>query len=157
MISSGVRRRSDVFYSDSFAGDSNDITFEQWMIVLKLLTMWRFSKGTQNVLERLKTSADPITKILLCQQYKLDEAIWLIPSVEMLARRAQPLSVQDGIRLGLVNVLRIAEIRESYSCCCGSTKWYRDHWRGDIEEVRNCDSRENHSFSTYTIKNVFSR
>ena len=89
-----------------------------WVVILKLLTMWRFSRGRQSVLEKLKTIADPITKVLLWEEHALDAEEWLIPAVTAIARREQSLTIEEGTRLGLENVIRISCIRETYSCTC---------------------------------------
>ncbi|KAF7793899.1 hypothetical protein EIP86_005021 [Pleurotus ostreatoroseus] len=108
--------------------------------------MWRFKLGTLNVLKKLEDCADPITKILLCQQYQLDALVWLIPSAEALAQRNETLSAIEGERLGWNNAMKIAKIRERYSCCChGGEYWTKDP-RGAMRITPNCCKREKYSF-----------
>lgn len=141
---------------NSLVDDSNNLTYAQWMVVLRLLTMWRFTASTRNVLERLRTFADPITKILLSQQYMLDAEVWLVPSVLSLARRTEPLTDTEGAVLGGMNAVKIGRVRESFSCCCNGGR-QSQQWG---TQVRKYCEREAHDFtplirSTFGISHAF--
>lgn len=135
------------------AGDWNDITFEEGMIVLKWLTVWRFNIGRKKIFEWLRTSADPVTKILVYQQYEweLHYTVWLLPSVELPARRTNPLDENEVRRLGAGNTAKIASIREDYSCCCRG-KWY--FGKESTKKIPNCCSRAEYDFKP-RISTVF--
>ena len=80
--------------------------------------MWRFERGRKAAIKKIKNMADPITKVLLWEEFDLDDEEWLIPAVDELARRAQSLTIEEGERLGIRNALRISSVREAYPCLC---------------------------------------
>ena len=53
--------------------DSDEMTCEEWVRLLQLLSKWRFARCRQAVLKKLETIADPVSKILIWEEYGLDE------------------------------------------------------------------------------------
>lgn len=92
--------------------------------MLRLARMWRFTNGQAGILKRLEAMTDLITKILLYEEFDLDEKTWLLDPVTALAERTESLTISEGQRLGVNNVVKIAALRETFSfeCCdhkCG--------------------------------------
>lgn len=52
----------------------------------------------------------PIERIVLARQYDIRH--WLVPALNELAKRIQPLSPEEGTKLGLETALKLASVRE---------------------------------------------
>ena len=130
--------------------DSDEMTCEEWVSLLHLLAKWRFSRCRQAVLKKLETIADPVSKILLWEEYGLDEDVWLVPAVKALASRHEPLSIEEGRRLGMEHVIRIASIRErDAKCSCDECTG-----RKPRDMPRDSPTRPHRSFSR-SVKDLF--
>lgn len=114
------------------------------MIILKLLTLWRFDVGRVQVLDILQRSTTPVTQIELYDRYNLDPEVWLVPSVNALAQRTTPLSEEEGAWLGITNTVRISQIRESFS----TTKTFKMQRNARGDRVAVTSARENHDFTS---------
>ncbi|KAI6139120.1 hypothetical protein BKA82DRAFT_4459308 [Pisolithus tinctorius] len=88
-----------------------DLT-SHWISVLKLSTMWEFTNLRTTAMSWLDTDAtlDHVEKIVLAAQYGTDE--WLLRSLLALAKKPDPISVEEGRRLGLEVALKLASVRE---------------------------------------------
>jgi hypothetical protein len=99
--------------------------------VLKLSTIWGFHAIRDNAIARLSSlHVEPIEKIILAKQYRV--AQWLVPELNILARRSQALSFDEAARiasvLGWAFIMKLVEVRESNSgsrlpgmCLCSNT------------------------------------
>jgi hypothetical protein len=121
------------------------MTWQQWASVLKLSTMWGFHAVRQKAITNLASSEiDPVDKIILSKKH--DVATWLVPALTQLARREEPLSIEDARRLSRVAgwefSIQLGHVRETYvatprhrvsdlgwSCQYGCTSWncYNHH------------------------------
>ncbi|KIO04197.1 hypothetical protein M404DRAFT_26410 [Pisolithus tinctorius Marx 270] len=85
----------------------------QWISVLKLSTMWEFTNLRTAAISWLDTgnaALDHVEKIVLAMQYDLKE--WLLSSLLALAQRPDPISIEEGRRLGIETALKLASVRE---------------------------------------------
>ncbi|KAI5997633.1 hypothetical protein F5J12DRAFT_895761 [Pisolithus orientalis] len=84
----------------------------QWISVLKLSTMWEFTNLRMTAMCWLDNDAtlDHVEKIVLATQYGIKQ--WLLPSLFALAQRPDPISVEEGTRLGIETALKLASVRE---------------------------------------------
>jgi hypothetical protein len=74
--------------------------------------MWAFDSIRKLAIVELSQFAlDPINKYLVAREYAVTE--WLVPTLNEMAQRAKPMTVEDAERLGLECVLKVAEVRES--------------------------------------------
>ncbi|KIJ63372.1 hypothetical protein HYDPIDRAFT_29621 [Hydnomerulius pinastri MD-312] len=83
----------------------------QWTSVLKLATLWDFDgvrKTAINALAVLPLS--PVDKIVLATEYHIQD--WLVPAINAMAQRPEPIGLEDVNRLGLDFALKIASVRE---------------------------------------------
>lgn len=107
------------------------------MSALKLATMWSFETIRTTALDRLSTllQDDPARRVVVANNYNVDG--WLLPALNALAQRTEPLGVDDVVILGLDCVLRLARVREMYvpQCTnCGYAKgsyvdkYLMPHW-----------------------------
>ncbi len=118
---------------------------EEWILVLKLTTMWQFQSLCRVALDKLKLylphlNEDPVRWLCLARQYDVEE--WLLPSLRALARRRQAIQLEEVELLGVETVVKVAEVRESFRGCTGE---------GDVHRVR---SRHHAQFTT-EIKRLF--
>lgn len=88
-----------------------DFTEQEWLSVLRLASMWDFIKIRQTAIEKLQTRPlDLITKIELAHKYEIRE--WLFGAYLALGKRIEPLSVEEGHRLGFDFAIKMASVRE---------------------------------------------
>lgn len=82
--------------------------------MLKLSTLWEFPAIRKLALDRLglMVASDHRTQIVLAYGYDVKE--WLLSGLNALAQREHPLDERDVEALGLVCVLKLAEVREKY-------------------------------------------
>ncbi|OJT07484.1 hypothetical protein TRAPUB_1669 [Trametes pubescens] len=86
---------------------------EDWMLVLKLTTMWRFDDLRRTAISTLTQhvqKSDPVTWLCLARQYNVGD--WLSPSLLALVKREMPMQMEDVGPLGVETVVKIAELRE---------------------------------------------
>ena len=126
------------------AAEMVDLTFDQWVSVLKLTTMWRFTRLRRATIDKMTPmldSVDPIRRITLARVY--DVAQWLLPGLHALARRTEPLKMNEVEPLGLQTFGRMAQVRESFVAVQGRAGMY------------GLSSRSTHDFEA-VIRRVFS-
>lgn len=86
-------------------------TEEEWLSVLSLANMWGFTKIRQTAIEKLQNNnIDLVTKIELAHRYDIRE--WLFGAYLALGKRLEPLTVDEGARLGYDFALKMASVRE---------------------------------------------
>lgn len=94
-----------------------DATVDDWSAILELAHRWGFPQVKAlavRELEKLEMSA--IDRIVLYHRYEVDRAL-LIPRYAALCEREQPLTLEEGTRLGMETTLNIVRARE----CARST------------------------------------
>ncbi|KAG6326709.1 hypothetical protein ID866_12380 [Astraeus odoratus] len=108
---------------------------DEWVSVLRLSTMWMFDgirEATIRALESLPMAA--IDKLIYAMKYDIRQ--WLLPSLLLLARRPEPISVEEGRRMGFETALKLASVREklklesfesSTSCSRGHSSNYTSY------------------------------
>ncbi|KIM53368.1 hypothetical protein SCLCIDRAFT_39636, partial [Scleroderma citrinum Foug A] len=87
---------------------------EKWISFLKLSQMWQFQQIHTIVLENLPNQSvekSPTEKVALAFQYDIKH--WLLPGLNQLAQRSEPINVADVQLLGLEVALKTAAVRES--------------------------------------------
>jgi|ERR1700676_2442696 hypothetical protein len=85
----------------------------EWTSVLKLSTMWSFDDLRDlAILNMSQLSIDPIERAALAKEYSIDE--WLLPALNELAQREEPIGIEEARRLGWETALQIAAVRESF-------------------------------------------
>ncbi|KAG6333533.1 hypothetical protein ID866_5558 [Astraeus odoratus] len=82
---------------------------KQWTSVLKLSTMWDFQIVRQSAIRALDSlQIDPVDRVALAQQYDIQE--WLVPALNELAKRLEPISFEEGCRMGFDTALKLASL-----------------------------------------------
>ncbi|KAI6124045.1 hypothetical protein EDD16DRAFT_1704033 [Pisolithus croceorrhizus] len=84
---------------------------EQWTSVLKLSTAWNFERLRQAAIDALMESRiGAVDRVVLSQRYYVKN--WLLPALNELAKRAEPITLEEGRRMGIVIALKLASVRE---------------------------------------------
>ncbi|KAI0783098.1 hypothetical protein C8Q75DRAFT_475439 [Abortiporus biennis] len=86
-------------------------TVEEWTSVLAVSSRWGFDLHRQLSKERLSQLASPFERILLSRQYDVKE--WLVPALLDLSTRDESLTLAEGWKLGMEDVILISDIRQS--------------------------------------------
>ncbi|KAA1470547.1 hypothetical protein DENSPDRAFT_705962 [Dentipellis sp. KUC8613] len=85
-------------------------TVEAWTSVLRLSTEWSFPSIRILAIDRLGPIASPVNKVVHGRTYGIDA--WIRPGLIALCDREQPLSKDEGVKLGVSDILLIMTIRE---------------------------------------------
>ncbi|KAI6131159.1 hypothetical protein EDD16DRAFT_967606 [Pisolithus croceorrhizus] len=84
---------------------------EQWTSVLKLSTAWNFERLRQAAINALTESGiSTVDRVVLSQRYYIKN--WLLPALNELARRPEPITLEEAQRMGIDIALKLASVRE---------------------------------------------
>lgn len=85
----------------------------EWETVLRLANLWQFQALRKAAIAKLQPVIDGMTApcaIVMARRYHVDR--WLVNAVEIMAKRPEPVSVQDVEIIGLEDALKVAHVRE---------------------------------------------
>ncbi|OAX40618.1 hypothetical protein K503DRAFT_714161 [Rhizopogon vinicolor AM-OR11-026] len=89
-----------------------DAPIETWLSILNLAHRWSFCNVKDLAIRELeKLDIDPIEKIAAYHEYKINKTL-LLPAYIAICKRDKPISLAEGMSLGMETVLRIADARE---------------------------------------------
>ncbi|TBU26986.1 hypothetical protein BD309DRAFT_1021809 [Dichomitus squalens] len=126
------------------AEEAKELSRDGWVHVLKLTTMWGFEKLRRIAIDSLTPllqKEDPVGWITLARTYEVYE--WLLPALHALARRTKVLQPEEVEPLGIITVVKMAEVRESFPLADRNGNYYRGY-----------ATRETHDFIS-VIRRVF--
>ena len=89
-------------------GDLN--TLDEWTSVLALATQWLFEGHRQRAITRLSHLGSAIDRIVLARRY--DVPGWREDAYYQLCVRDEALTLEEGHRLGMEDVILLAELRQ---------------------------------------------
>ncbi|KZP17916.1 hypothetical protein FIBSPDRAFT_659092, partial [Athelia psychrophila] len=84
-------------------------TTAQWTSVLHLAAKWGFESIQLLAIDNLATTAIPVDKIVLGRRYGISD--WLRGAYEAVCTRVDPLTVEEGMKLGVEDIVRISAAR----------------------------------------------
>ncbi|KAM6502720.1 hypothetical protein JOM56_002697, partial [Amanita muscaria] len=85
-------------------------TTQDWISVLGLASKWGFESLRSRAISRIKQTPDsPIDMVTLGRQYGISDV--LLPGYAVLCQSTVPLSSEEGLRLGVEDVVNIYRIR----------------------------------------------
>lgn len=87
-------------------------TIAQWTSILHLAAKWEFENIKLLAIDNLTAHAAPIDKIILGKRYGITE--WLPSAYKAVCTRADPLTVEEGMKLGIEDTVRISAARQAY-------------------------------------------
>ncbi|KAF7969623.1 hypothetical protein HWV62_26799 [Athelia sp. TMB] len=85
-------------------------TIEEWSSILHLADKWNFESIRSLSIAQLVPISSPIDKIVIGKQYGFDD--WLPNAYQMVCTRLDALTLEEGRRLGVDDVIRIHTIRQ---------------------------------------------
>ncbi|KZP14476.1 hypothetical protein FIBSPDRAFT_704980, partial [Athelia psychrophila] len=85
-------------------------TTPQWTSILHLAAKWGFESIQLLAIDNLTASAIPVDKIVLGRRYGISD--WLPGAYEAVCTRADPLSIEEGMKLGMEDAIRISAARQ---------------------------------------------
>ncbi|KAI0368865.1 hypothetical protein BV20DRAFT_968647 [Pilatotrama ljubarskyi] len=98
-----------LFYPrDVVSGDLS--TLDEWTSVLRLAHRYEFEQHRTLAIERLERLATPIDRILLARMYDITH--WLQEAYYDLCVREEALTYDEGVRLGMADVILLADLRQ---------------------------------------------
>ncbi|KAH7890554.1 hypothetical protein F5I97DRAFT_1940329 [Phlebopus sp. FC_14] len=84
---------------------------EQWTSVLKLSALWMLEQVRQIAINALASvDLTAVERLVLAMEYDITD--WFIPAVNDIARRPEPIGMEDVNHLGVEVALKIAAVRE---------------------------------------------
>ncbi|KAF8185898.1 hypothetical protein K438DRAFT_1535480, partial [Mycena galopus ATCC 62051] len=99
-----------VFYNPKYS--LYDATIEDWSTILELADRWEFAEVKSLAVRELeKLEMLDVDRIMLYRKYSIDET-YLIPRYVALCERSEPLTVEEGLRLGMATVIPLSRARE---------------------------------------------
>ncbi|TFY63239.1 hypothetical protein EVG20_g6399 [Dentipellis fragilis] len=85
-------------------------TAEAWTAVLRLSTEWSFASVRKLAISRLQPFASAVDKVVLGHKYGVEA--WIRPGRVALCNRPEPLTWEEGLRLGFGDIMLITTVRE---------------------------------------------
>ncbi|KZP15106.1 hypothetical protein FIBSPDRAFT_705228, partial [Athelia psychrophila] len=82
----------------------------QWTSVLHLAAKWGFESIQLLATDNLTETATPVDKIVLGRRYGISD--WLPRAYEAVCTRADPLTVEEGMKLGVEDIIKISAARQ---------------------------------------------
>ncbi|KAI6046753.1 hypothetical protein EDC04DRAFT_2887608 [Pisolithus marmoratus] len=130
-------------------------SIEQWTSVLKLSTLWSFEKLRQASMDALiKCGIGAVDRIILSQQYHIKS--WLLPALNELARRPEPITLEEAKRMGIEIALKLASVRERVTGYCSYCNRYGNNSNNVGVTVGSCrDSRMQNCDFSAQIRSTF--
>ncbi|KAI4517259.1 hypothetical protein GGG16DRAFT_52697 [Schizophyllum commune] len=96
-------------------GEFHARTVDDWIAVLELSTMWGFTDIREVAIKKLGSlTMDPVHKIVTQMRYDIERA-WSLDAFDALCRRPKPLDIEEGERLGVEVLAKVASTREKLS------------------------------------------
>lgn len=77
--------------------------------------LWGINAIYERAIDHLKDEVSPVGRVILGQTYNLDFESWILPAMNEIMRRKEPISLEEGRLLGLDMALRLASVREQIS------------------------------------------
>ncbi|EPT03264.1 hypothetical protein FOMPIDRAFT_1047252 [Fomitopsis schrenkii] len=90
------------------------LTLRQWINILSVSTGLDCAKIRKRAIKEIhehRPRIDPVEKIALAQTYRVYE--WFVPSYRAICQRPQPLTLDEGGRLGFTAAILLAQAREA--------------------------------------------
>ncbi|KZP04899.1 hypothetical protein FIBSPDRAFT_711825, partial [Athelia psychrophila] len=86
-------------------------TIEEWSAVLRLSDKWGFKTVKNLAVSKIAPMASPIDMIVLGRRYSID-SYRLVDAYDAICLRPAPLTLEEGNRVGMEDVIKIMTIRQ---------------------------------------------
>lgn len=88
-------------------GGNKNVT--EWTSVLDLATRWEFANIREIAVQQLLPITTAVDRVVLGHRYDFTQ--WFLPAYIILCTQSKAINFEDGLRLGLLDVIRINEVR----------------------------------------------
>ncbi|KZP08362.1 hypothetical protein FIBSPDRAFT_703036, partial [Athelia psychrophila] len=106
-------------------------TTAQWTSVLHLAAKWGFESIQLLAIDNLTATAIPVDKIVLGRRYGISD--WLSGAYEAVCTRADPLTIEEGMKLGVEDIIRVSAARQIYGCA--KARYEAKHLSNDLADI----------------------
>ncbi|KZP28765.1 hypothetical protein FIBSPDRAFT_1039492 [Athelia psychrophila] len=106
-------------------------TTAQWTSILHLAAKWGFESIQLLAIDKLTATAIAVDKIVLGRRYGI--ANWLPGAYEAVCTRVDPLTVEEGMKLGVEDIIKISAARQVYGCA--KTRYETKHLSADLGDI----------------------
>ncbi|KZP06384.1 hypothetical protein FIBSPDRAFT_1053565 [Athelia psychrophila] len=103
-------------------------TTAQWTSILHLAAKWGFESIQLLAIDSLTATAIPVDKIVLGRRYGISD--WLPRAYEAVCTRADALTIEEGVKLGVEDIIKISAARQAYGCA--KARYETKHLSGDL-------------------------
>lgn len=110
-VSQNRKQDSKYNYHHSDFSKSDSQTVDDWTGVLCLASRWEFTSIRLLAINQLTMIASPIERITRGVAYNVKN--WLLPAYTELCTRDDPLNLEEGLKLGIRDVIFIGQLRSS--------------------------------------------
>ncbi|KAH9927820.1 uncharacterized protein B0H18DRAFT_274144 [Fomitopsis serialis] len=91
-------------------GQGDLTTYEEWAAALELAVKWEFDRIRDFIVQRIKDTGTLAEQIVTARRLNLQQWCW--DACAKLCERRQPLTLEEGQRLGVEDTVRISQVRE---------------------------------------------
>lgn len=85
-------------------------TVDEWTAILGVAAKWNFKSIRALAIRQLDSIASPVDKIVLGRKYEIVD--WLSDAYKAVCMREDALSIEEGVRLGMEEVIKISALRQ---------------------------------------------
>ncbi|KAL0955732.1 hypothetical protein HGRIS_001949 [Hohenbuehelia grisea] len=122
-----------VFYNPVYS--LYDATVEEWCSILHLAADWEFNEVKNLCVRELEKLAMPdVDRVVIYHKYHVDRNL-LIPRYAALCAREEPLTLPEGMKLGMETTLMISRARECARALPRPDSGARSPTRAEVEPV----------------------
>jgi hypothetical protein len=86
-------------------------TVDEWSSILDISAQWAFESIQSLAIEQLTFLASPVDKIVMGRKHKVDK--WLPDAYRDVCERERTLTLEEGLRLGMPEVIKISHARQA--------------------------------------------
>ncbi|TFL07107.1 hypothetical protein BDV98DRAFT_497138 [Pterulicium gracile] len=98
-----------VFYEPYYTLDSPD----EWLLILELASHWRFGEVKKTAVRALnKLGVPEVDRIVAFQNHGVSNS-YILPLLAAVVAREEPLTAEEGEKLGMRTAIHIAQLRET--------------------------------------------
>ncbi|KAF7970474.1 hypothetical protein HWV62_23889 [Athelia sp. TMB] len=123
-----------ILYPENFRRPTEKTT-PQWTSILHLAAKWEFESIKLLAIDNLTANAVPVDKIVLGRRYGIIE--WLPEAYQAVCTREDSLTLQEGMKLGVQDVIKISAARQAYGC--GKSRFETKYLSEDLGDIFGLD------------------
>ncbi|KAF7981392.1 hypothetical protein HWV62_33887 [Athelia sp. TMB] len=123
-----------ILYPENFRRPTEKTT-PQWTSILHLAAKWEFESIKLLAIDNLTANAVPVDKIVLGRRYGIVE--WLPGAYQAVCTREDSLTLQEGMKLGVEDVIKISAARQAYGC--GKSRFETKYLSQDLGDIFGLD------------------